>query len=429
MSQAHVQVVLGGQTLPRGLPGALRRLGARASFGPLSETLRLGLKPTATAVVVVAPEDADGGQESLQALLDQVAADPRATLVLRPAGHEPSPRPVSSSLPVSFSTYTDEQELADRLGRLLARRGPLEALPDDRAAADAALARRYRRQLHLAGQLQRDFLPRLLRRQGRLSFAALYRPADCVSGDIYDVRRINDDHVAVAVVDAQGHGICAALLTVFIKRALYGAGRRRVPRPDRVLRRLNAELLEASLSEFQFVAAAYAVVNQRTGRVELARAGLPYPILRQRGGRCRLVRPAGILLGVVSQPRFELTSFTLESGESLLIHSDGLEQVTRPAARAALGASCREGQTANAPPDRGGRCQDVESLAALRQTRTKPGEGYIAPDEEVTATEWYRQLEGDGVAAALERLAIRFEALRRLGQPLDDLTVLAVSRD
>ena len=85
MPQAHVQVVLGGPTMPKGLEAALQRVGATASFGPMSEVLRSGVKPTADALVVI-PDDNDNGHDGLQALFNQVAAHPRATLVLQPEG-------------------------------------------------------------------------------------------------------------------------------------------------------------------------------------------------------------------------------------------------------------------------------------------------------------------------------------------------------
>lgn len=464
MSQAHVQVVLGGQTLPKPLEGALRRVGATASFGPISEVLRLGLKPTADAVVVVAPEDAEARRDGLRALFDRVAAQPRATLVLQPEGGQRQQPAFSRALPVSFSSRVNEEELAVRLLTMIEMRGPLESLHRSSTATphpEEAFAQHYRRQLRMASQLQREFLPHALPRCGRLSFAAVYRPADYVSGDIYDVRRVDDDHVAVALVDAQGHGICAALLTVFIKRALYGGnGRRgevRVPRPDEVLRRLNEELLDVTLTEFQFVAAVYAVLNLRTRRVDLARGGAPYPIIRQAGGRCRLVRPAGIVVGVVPEPFFEVESFELGPGESLILYSDGLEHVVRTAEGAwpptasrantqrrrrrngIAGRSQRDGAspaalvastavaTAQRPAD---LPEAAEVMAGAGGDFAVPDDSSAsaAPDEVIITTDWYRRLERNGVPAALDHLTARYDTLRRLGHSLDDLAVLAINQ-
>jgi hypothetical protein len=50
----------------------------------------------------------------------------------------------------------------------------------------------------------------------------------------------------------------------------------------------------------------------------------------------------------------------------------------------------------------------------------------VAPDEIIATTPWYKQLRDKGVAAALQQLERRHATLRRLGQPVDDMTVLAI---
>jgi sigma-B regulation protein RsbU (phosphoserine phosphatase) len=308
--------------MPECLEAALRRVGATVSFGPISEVRRFGLKSTADAVVVIPSEDARSGSDGLQELFSQVANHPRATLVLQPEGSD-APRPAHpAALPVSFSTQTSAEELAARIVTMIEMRDSLESLHRVSAAArqaDERLALQYRQQLHVASQLQREFLPHALPRCRGISFSAIYCPMDYVSGDIYDVRRLDDEHVAVALVDAQGHGICAALLTVFIKRALREEmgrnGDHRALRPDEMLSRLNRELLEADLTESPFAAAIYALLNVQTRRVELARGGAPYPIRRYANGCSKLLRPAGPLVGVLSNARFAVESFVLAPRE------------------------------------------------------------------------------------------------------------------
>ena len=412
MPRAHVQVILGGHTMPKGLEAALRRVGATASFEPISEVLRSGVKPTADAIVVIPADDAPANREGLRELFGQLATRPRATLVLQPNDRMAPPPTSPPTVPVSFSSHTGVEELATRIATMIEMRSSLESLHRGPAVrlADEQAAQQYRQQLRLASQVQRELLPRALPHFDGISFSVIYRPTDYVSGDIYDIRRLDDSHVAVALVDAQGHGISAALLTVFIKRALPGKGRQsrvfRPLRPDEVLRRLNEELLEAELSETQFAAAVYALVNVRTRRVELARGGAPYPILRRADGRCELLCPAGLLVGVVPDASFAVESFELAPGESLVLYSDGLEQVAR-----------------HASPDR-------NRPATLREhPHAGPEPRPVAPDEFLTSTDWYARLGSAGLPAALEQLSARHDTLRRLGQPLDDLTVLAINVD
>ncbi len=413
MSQAHVQVIIDGQTMPAGLQAAISRVGATASFKPISEVLRSGLKSATDAVVVVSSDDPRRSHEDLQKLFRQVANRPRATLVLQPEGTSLEPPTSPPTVPVSFSDKTSEEDLAARISTMIGMRNSLELLHQSSATAradDEKLAAQYQQQLRQAGQVQRELLPHTLPRFGDITFEALYRPSDYVSGDIYDIRRLDHEHVAVAVVDTQGHGISAALLTVFIKRALRGEYRKsklfRPPSPSDVLTRLNEELLEAELSETQFAAAVYAIINLRNRQVELARGGAPYPIHRHADGSTELISPTGPLVGITTSIEYSPATFKLEPGDSLVLYSDGLEQICRPApGRSKCG---RSPDRIDPPPSNQCEC---------------------APDKLITTTDWYGILADSGVTAALEQARLRYDTLRRLEHPLDDLTVLAINVD
>ena len=63
------------------------------------------------------------------------------------------------------------------------------------------------------------FFPSSCRNSG-VRFHTLFRPAGYVSGDLYDIMRLDETHVGFYMADAVGHGMPAALLTMFIKNAL-----------------------------------------------------------------------------------------------------------------------------------------------------------------------------------------------------------------
>src|SRR5947207_11229487 len=75
-------------------------------------------------------------------------------------------------------------------------------------------------ELRLAARVQQDFLPKSLPSVGDVRFQYLFRPAGHVSGDLYDVMRLDETHVGFYMADAVGHGMPAALLTMFLKQAL-----------------------------------------------------------------------------------------------------------------------------------------------------------------------------------------------------------------
>ncbi len=186
-------------------------------------------------------------------------------------------------------------------------------------------------ELLLAGQLQRDFLPKQLPSVPGLQFVTLMRPYSWVSGDIYDIFRIDENHVGMYVADAVGHGVAAGLLTMFIKQAIVpkqvGNKTYRILSPDEVLHNLNQSMTMHNLPNCQYVTICYCVVNFRTLKVQIARAAHPAPVLLQPDGTIEAVEcDAGCVIGVFPEQQYKTAEFDLQPGQRLLIYSDGLEE-------------------------------------------------------------------------------------------------------
>jgi sigma-B regulation protein RsbU (phosphoserine phosphatase) len=186
-------------------------------------------------------------------------------------------------------------------------------------------------QLRLAQRLQMDFLPRRMPEVIGGRFAARLEPAAWVSGDFYDIFRLDERHVGFYVADAVGHGVPAALLTVFVKKSLQtkridGKQYELIP-PDEALRLLNADLLSAELRETPFITLVYGVYNEETRRCCYARAGHPKPILLGPQGSLETLEGDGPLLGVFAGATFEARERPLAPGERLLLYTDGAERI------------------------------------------------------------------------------------------------------
>jgi sigma-B regulation protein RsbU (phosphoserine phosphatase) len=184
-------------------------------------------------------------------------------------------------------------------------------------------------ELRLAARIQRQFIPEVLPSFPGVSFDVLFRPAGYVSGDIYDVQRLDEHHLGFYIADAVGHGMPAALMTMFINRSLktkeIGRGTYRILRPDEAMARLNHDLLTKPSPAVQFVTACYGTLNLTTRELCLARAGHPPPFLLRGDGRVETLTPDGPLLGVFEDEPFETVSVKLDAGDRLLLYSDGFE--------------------------------------------------------------------------------------------------------
>ncbi|MDM8006916.1 MAG: hypothetical protein QUV05_12325 [Phycisphaerae bacterium] len=80
---------------------------------------------------------------------------------------------------------------------------------------------RMKRDLDAAARVQQTLLPDNLPEVPGLSFAWSYRPCDELAGDALNIVRVNDDLIAVYLLDVSGHGVPAALLSVTVTRGLH----------------------------------------------------------------------------------------------------------------------------------------------------------------------------------------------------------------
>jgi sigma-B regulation protein RsbU (phosphoserine phosphatase) len=192
-----------------------------------------------------------------------------------------------------------------------------------------ALVENLTEQLHLAGLVQQDFLPTELPNTDKVRWATTFLPAEWVSGDIYNIVRVDERHIGFYVADVVGHGLPAALLTIFLKQALVmrqtNGNSYQILAPAEVMDNLNKRIASQKLSGYQFATCCYCLLNTETMQLTYARAGHPYPILIKPGQKLRQLEIRGSLLGVFAKAEYMQETVQLESGDKLLLYSDGAE--------------------------------------------------------------------------------------------------------
>ncbi|MEU6366847.1 SpoIIE family protein phosphatase [Streptomyces sp. NPDC046931] len=183
----------------------------------------------------------------------------------------------------------------------------------------------------LAVELQEAVLPpwhgslRLPRHgPGALDLAARHLPSSIgapIGGDWYDALELPDGDTLLSVGDLTGHGVTVASGMATLIGALRGmavAG----TEPGTLMGWLN-QLLDASVQP-ALGSAVCCRYRPATRTLSWAQAGHPAPLLyRGETGRV-LAAPDGVLLGATSSAAYGQAEVTLEEGDLLLLHTDGL---------------------------------------------------------------------------------------------------------
>jgi serine phosphatase RsbU (regulator of sigma subunit) len=198
---------------------------------------------------------------------------------------------------------------------------PVLALLAQAVAGTIETMRAYATEHHLALTLQQSLLPQRLPRVAGVELAKRYVPASEVAeigGDFYELSYL-DGRLVVAVGDVGGHSLHAATVMAELRHALRAyivEGHS----PAEVLGRLNT--LMRQLLPDEIATLCVLTLEPATGRVVLANAGHPPPLLVSPSGVVALAEH-GALLGTRATAAHDQI-FELAPGTTMVLYTDGL---------------------------------------------------------------------------------------------------------
>ncbi len=181
--------------------------------------------------------------------------------------------------------------------------------------------RRLEKELAIAREIQRSFLPVAAPVLPGFDLAGFNMPHDEVGGDYYDFIPVSDARFGLAIADVAGKGIPAALIMAGFRMALLAEIRNDFA-IRAVMRKVNS-LLHESMERDKFVTAFYGVLDYKNRVLIFSNAGHNPPLLLRAGGRTEELVEGGVALGVLADARFEERPVALAPGDLLVLYTDG----------------------------------------------------------------------------------------------------------
>jgi sigma-B regulation protein RsbU (phosphoserine phosphatase) len=155
-----------------------------------------------------------------------------------------------------------------------------------------------------------------------------------ISGDLCELLSLSGTTTAIAVGDASGNSIPAALVANAVKGALRSMScpseDQRSP-PARVMQRLN-KALDSIVGDYQFMSLFYGVYDATLRRLSYCSAGHPAPILL-RDGHASMLHADGFLLGILDEVEYECVELELQPQDLLIVYTDGVSETHGPTDR------------------------------------------------------------------------------------------------
>jgi predicted ester cyclase len=187
---------------------------------------------------------------------------------------------------------------------------------------------RVEQELLVARRIQQASLPKEVPTLDGWQIFPLYQPAREVGGDFYDFHLLSEGRLGLAVGDATGKGVPAALVMSTTCGMLRLAAQN-YSTPGEILRGVN-EALFPYIPPNMFVTCFYCILDPKRGSLSYANAGHDMPYLRRRGGNCEELRARGMPLGLMPGMDYEQKEIVLDGGEAALLYSDGLVEAHDP---------------------------------------------------------------------------------------------------
>jgi serine phosphatase RsbU (regulator of sigma subunit)/predicted ester cyclase len=181
---------------------------------------------------------------------------------------------------------------------------------------------RIEQDLRVARSIQQASLPKEVPTLEGWQIAPYYQPAREVGGDFYDFFELEDGQIGLAVGDATGKGVPAALAVTASCSMLRAVAQDSGYSPGEVLGRVN-ETLVARIPPNMFVTCFYAILDPNSCTLSYANAGHDLPYLWH-GGDAEELRARGMPLGLMPGMEYEEKEIVLQEGDSTLLYTDGL---------------------------------------------------------------------------------------------------------
>jgi phosphoserine phosphatase RsbU/P len=180
-------------------------------------------------------------------------------------------------------------------------------------------------QLKTATKVQELFFPKTREVSERVNIWTYRKPASYVGGDLFDVIELNDGSVLVYLADISGKGVAAAL----IMAALSTMIRAEAPFYNDIVELLtvvNRSMVNLSSDEGYFATVVCGRYWPENGRLQLLRAGHPFPLWITEGSVNGLPWLEGSPLGIQEEVHYDTSEIYLAEGDSCLFYSDGVTE-------------------------------------------------------------------------------------------------------
>jgi phosphoserine phosphatase RsbU/P len=163
-----------------------------------------------------------------------------------------------------------------------------------------------------------------------LSYSARCRQVRALGGDCYDFLPLSRHRLALAVGDASGKSLAAALMISSVQSSLRTAASFAGNDAVAVVRAVNSQLHASSLAD-RYATLFYGVFEGTTRILRYVNAGHNPPIVIRQDGSVIWLDAGGVPAGIFPSWNYEEGTVHLRPGDLIIAYTDGVTEAENPA--------------------------------------------------------------------------------------------------
>lgn len=209
----------------------------------------------------------------------------------------------------------------------------LDMIVEQRTKQLKRINKRLMDDLNYARDIQKAMLPVVIPEVQNLTFSSMYYPAERLSGDFYDIFKLDDEHIGFYICDVSGHGVPAAMLTVFLKQCIetrreadMNAGT--ISFPSNVLHGIFDSFNHTNFKDEVYMVLIYAIYNTNTRKLIYSSAGMNIaPLHIKMNGSMTELPINGLPICKVKEiyaVEYIDSYLEMHKGDKLMFYTDGL---------------------------------------------------------------------------------------------------------
>ncbi len=178
------------------------------------------------------------------------------------------------------------------------------------------------KELDLAAQIQKDFLPKENIKYENFEICGFNIPCYQVGGDYYDFIDIDPNRLGIIIADVSGKGISASLLMASLRAALHSEVHPQYKLED-ILFKLN-NFIHRSSAINTYITFLFCELNKKTGELRYINAGHNPPLIYDNKGEVHYMESCGFCLGMFPSVKYKEKSIFLKPNDIALFFTDGI---------------------------------------------------------------------------------------------------------